>query len=302
MIHIEGMGWLGAVTAFRLHTAGIPFTWHDLGTAATAWQACLGMVYPAGDNHSKVNMHRWACLHRDTALPPGTITETAFAYTTPGPPHDGGYHPLLDLKWIRIANTAAYAVNVQAIVLAARRQFAVHRTPAPHPGQPVIVAHGDTGRRHGWSWGWSMPLRLLLPEPLRAVLPDRPVALHSRPHRFMTAVVVPIPGRPDWYRVGSASMPQRRPRELALNRHIETWRRQASDQFPGLRVLEAGPPVHGWRPRPATDDTPVPIESTRDDGAPQLVYPPLGDLGVRWAPTLTDQALSWALAHTHTRV
>jgi len=43
-LHIEGMGWLGAVTARVLAERSSSFGWHDTDAPYTAWKASTGIA------------------------------------------------------------------------------------------------------------------------------------------------------------------------------------------------------------------------------------------------------------------
>lgn len=47
-VHIEGMGVIGSILAWHLHSAGQVFTWSDIDTEVNAWEACTGIIYPSG--------------------------------------------------------------------------------------------------------------------------------------------------------------------------------------------------------------------------------------------------------------
>lgn len=295
MIHIEGMGWLGAATAFRLHAEHIPFTWNDIDAPHVAWKAAYGAIPPGGDDRTRVNLHRWA--DHTAVFPAGTVIPAVFAYTSPHPPFGGNYRPRYNLGWCRLANLPTYAVDPHAIVTTARTQFANHRTDGPEPGQPTIVAHGHTARRSRWIWGWSMPVRLDLPHTLLSVTDGLNVTFYDRYHRFTAAHAVPIPTRPGWWMAGSAYMPQRKPHPLNLDSYVDRWLHRMQTTYPNLRVLEHGEPRHGWRPQAHPGDT----LTVHRDGE-RLIYPPLAVNGLTWAPTLTDQAAGWAAARTYATV
>ncbi|MCZ7478927.1 hypothetical protein [Micromonospora sp. WMMC273] len=294
MIHIEGMGWFGAAMAYRLHADGIPFTWHDIDTPVNAWQASAGMVYPAGDDRSTVNLTRWPTLAG--IFPPGTVIPAAFAYPHTHPPHAGTYRTRLDLGWIRVADAPAYAVDVPAIVNTARAQFADRRLSGPVPGKPTIIAHGHTDRRSTWIWSWTAPVRLHLPDALHHAVPER-IAFYGRTHRFARTYAFPIPTRPNWWWAGTSLLNQRRPHPLNPDLHLTSWRRNVGQLYPWVRIVDNEPAIHGWRARQRPDDRGY-LECDGD----RLMFPALANSGVRWAPTLLDDAAAWAAARTRTHV
>ena len=291
MIHIEGMGWLGAATAHTLHAAGIDFTWNDTDAPHVAWRACTGAVFPAGDDRSITNLYRWA--HYTTVMPPGTVSRATYAYAHKAPPHHGRYTIRADLGWVRVADAPCYAVDVPQIVIAARTRYAALRRPAAPHGAHVIAAHGHTTRRGSWVWGWSAPVQLAISDDLTALSPDRPVILYGRAHRFAITYAYPIPSRPGWWWAGSSLMNQRTARNLDPEAHFTAWREHFAQLYPPVTILDRGPAIPGWRPKPRTGDTgDVEVSGGR------LTMPPLWHSGVRWAPTLLDKALMWATVAT----
>lgn len=291
MIHIEGMGWLGAACAFRLAADDIGFTWHDTDTRHSAWRACTGAAHPAGDARSQANLTRWGQI--TPMFPPGTVAPATYCYTGTNPPHHGAEPAAADLGWIRVSPAACYTVDVPTIVAAARTQFAAARRDKPPPAARTVVAHGHTARRSMWVWGWSAPVRLRLPAALVDACPRRP-ALYARQHRFAPTYAYPVPGRPGWWWAGTSLMGQRVARPLNMAAHIDMWRRHTADLFPPVQILDIGPAVQGWRPRPRPGDSGA-LEATPG----RAVLPPLDRCGVRWAPQLLDDVARWA---TTTRV
>lgn len=293
MIHIEGMGWLGAAVATTLHHHSIPFTWHDTDSPHSAWQACTGLAHPAGDLRSINNLHAWR--RYAPIFPTGTVLPVVYAYTHKRPPHDAGYKPRHDLGWIRTADAPCYAIDVPHIVGHARAVHARHRTAAPEPGQPVIVAHGHHARRHGWVWSWSAPVRLHLPDDLLTATEREPVALFHRRHHFDSTYAYPIPSRPGWWWAGTSLLRQRSPKTLDAAAHFTTWQRAAAAAYPTVEILETEPPTQGWRPRARPYDTIT--EPLPEPG--RLTLPAMWATGVRWAPTLLDTVLNWANLNNH---
>lgn len=288
-VHIEGMGWMGSVLAYRLRMHGIPFTWNDTEQDHVAWRASTGLVYPAGDRRTLDNLQLWERWYADRFLPEGTVCRSVYAFTQARPPH-GGRYPVTDLGWVRAARASCFSVNVAEVVRAARREFADSRTPGPPAGDGRrITAHGFGSRLSKVMWGWSAKVRLGIPDELLAV-GARP-ALYSRPadHPFRMFYAYPCPGEDLWW-AGSALVGQHRPRELDAAAHFERWREIFTREvFPSVPVTEAQPPVQGWRPRGTDTDT---GRLQYLGGA--LVFPPLWHSGVRWAPQLINDAVKWS--------
>jgi hypothetical protein len=290
VIHIEGMGWLGSALAFRLAADGTPFTWHDPQARYTAWKACTGMVYPAGDARSQVNLTGWERWWRTGLLPAGTVEPVSYLFTHKRPPHHGRY-PVTDLGWCRVAAQPGFAVDVPAVVAAARTAFAEWWRPGTPAGSSVIRAHGFTERLDHVMWGWSAPVRLVLP-PLLADAARRP-AFYSREHRFHIVYAYAIPTRPGWWWAGSKLLRQSRPqsRAVQLAHLVAEWRRAWAALWPKVPVADMEAAVEGWRP------VPRPGDPGRFAGGS---LPPLWHSGVRWAPQLIEDTVA-ALAAAQRR-
>jgi hypothetical protein len=280
------MGWLGALLALRLRQANLRFTWDDPDAPIRAWEASTGLVYPAGDPRSEHELALWGTWSRRKDLLAEAITSAAFVFSHKNPPHGGRYAmaPVWD-GTARRAIASCYAVNVPAYVRSVRALIEPYRRPA-EPGSITIRAHGFGPRCGNYVWGWSAPAWLTFPAPL-----DRPIALYGKPHRFMTIYAVP---RGDHHVIGSSSIPQgQHPRAdpQAVLRALQRWRTTLGILFPGVGIDSIGPPVEGWRPKPvALDNGHVHVEP---DGR-TLSLPPMYHSGVRWAPTVVDEALRMA--------
>lgn len=294
-IHIEGMGWFGSVLAQRLAHAHVPFTWHDTDTPHTAWQASTGIAYPAGDARSMDNLHSWATWMRDYPAIAEHTRAVHYVFAHKKPPHEGNY-PVKDLGWARIAGLRAVVVDVPALVPATRERFAEHRRDSAPTGVPLIVAHGFGARLDHYVWGWTAPVRLdigTLAADADSTPGDQLFAFYGRVHRFQMAYAYPIIGRPGWWRAGSALVVQKTPRRGRPAAHVDRWRTGFQQLFPKVRVLDIEPALEGWRPAPADDDS---GQLTITDTT--VTFPPLWHSGVRWAPTLVDEALNWARQQT----
>ncbi|UOW92989.1 oxidoreductase [Gordonia phage CaiB] len=284
-IHIEGMGWLGAVTALCLERQGIEFTWHDIDAPHVAWKASTGLVYPAGDERSTRDMKLWGSWYRSGVFPSGTVEKVAYVYGHKAPPHEGRYDTSRLSPHLTLAHAPCYAVNAPEIVRFARRRFAAVQAPDPGTGT-LIRAHA--GRRLDVQmWGWNVPVRLKLPTPL-ADADIRPAIYGRRVRRI--AYAYPIPGTDQWWG-GSTLIRQSKPRELDVMKHVQRWLTDFTALFPEVGVEIAAEPMQGWRPRPAENDTSNMPRWARGD-RPTIEYPPLWHSGIRWSPAV----LQWTLA------
>lgn len=281
MIHIEGMGWLGAALAYRLAWQGTAFTWSDRDLETVAWRASTGCVYPAADQRTERNLRQWRSWMQAGIFPAGTVAEVEFVYAQKSPPHGSTAKPRIDLGWCRVAPETAVAVDVRSIVAQARQDFAAGRRDQPPAAARLIRAHGNTHRRAGWLWGWSAAVRLELPAELTSRLGHVPT-FHSNAHRYRMAYAYAVPTRGGWWWAGSAMVRQSTPRRLDADAKLAQWLEDWRAIWPRIPVAEAEPPVHGWRPQPQPTDTGT-LEA--DD-----TLPPLGHSGVRWAPDAIERA------------
>lgn len=287
MIHLEGMGVLGALTALRLADADIEFTWHDPESPHVAWKACTGMIYPAGDDWSTRNLTLWARWAEQGWLPAGVLAPACYVYAHKNPPHEGRYRTAA-VGSLTMADTPAYTLNAPALVHAARSRFAQRRRDAAPPNARLVVAHGYR-RANSFMWGWSAKVQLHL-SPALAALPHPP-ALYGRKVRQLT-YAYPVPGEPGRWWAGSSLVRQTATvRALDAAKHFRRWRRDLHEVYRGEVAVAAqtGPVLQGWRPRPVRDDR-APVPTAEPDGT--IVYPALWHSGVRWAPLAVDHALT----------
>jgi hypothetical protein len=269
------MGWFGAATGFALTRAGVPFTWHDVELTACAWRASTGMVYPAGDARSMRNLDRWWEWYTSNLFP-GMARPVSYVYTHKAPPHEGRYRQD-NLGPYRVGHSAGIAVDVPAIVAAARTLFAAQRRASAPAGARVIRTHGFGGRLGGYRWGWNAEIKLELPDDL-ASLPRTP-ALYSRRGRFQIVYAYVIPTRPGWWWAGSSLVAQQTPRTLDVQKHLDRWLDAWRELWPTVHVSGIGKLRQGWRPVPKAGD------SGRLEHAE---VPPLWHSGVRWAPEIVE--------------
>ncbi|WAB09181.1 hypothetical protein SEA_LITTLEMUNCHKIN_5 [Gordonia phage LittleMunchkin] len=284
-VHIEGMGWLGAVTALSLERQGIEFTWHDTDAPHVAWKASTGLVYPAGDDRSVRDMAHWERWHAAGVFPTGTVESVLYTYGHKAPPHEGRYDTRRLTDSTTLALAPCLAVNAPEIVGHARRRFASARSE--DPGEGVLIRAHAGRRLAAQMWGWNVPVRLTLPGPL-ADLGRRPAVYGRRVRRI--AYAYPIPGTDRWWG-GSTLIRQTQPRELDVMKHVSRWLTDFTALFPDIGVEIAAEPMQGWRPRPADTDTSNLPRWNRTADRPTIEYPPLWHSGIRWSPTV----LQWTL-------
>lgn len=284
VIHLEGFGMTGCYLAVRLFHDGVPFTWNDTDERFTAWRASTGSVSPTGHAEDRAATSVWR-THLDEALFGRYMEEADYVFSSKHPPH-GGKDPARKLAAhdLRVLDPTSLHLNVQAFVRGTRRFFAGDRVDAAPEGSRVVVAHGFSSRLARYVWGWTVPVRLKTTGIYeQGALPLRS-CLYFRSGRFTMAYANPIAGTDLWH-AGSSMIGQRVPRELDVDKKYRRWRETLTRLGDGfvVGVVRAGPPVQGWRPMPAPDDTAWIAEK---DG--RLLVRPLGPSGVRHAPLVYD--------------
>lgn len=281
-VHIEGMGVLGTLLAAELGRRGVDFTWHDTEEKVNAWAASTGCIYPGGDTHDEAchaNWLRWATFR-------GFYTEPAtYWYNHVHPPHGGRYEHVTDLGWLRQAGPPSVHFNAQAAVEACRAHNLPRRLPGPNEAaRHYVVAHGFGDRLEKYVWGWTVPVRLALPDEL---VDDvmRP-ALYLRKGRFVMCYAYPRPGTQEWY-AGSSLIVQREAKELDPEKHYARWLRWL-DELTGGRVSVSwrGEALQGWRPRGPREQG---LEVQQDGN--RLLLPPMWHNGIRHFPVVLAQVL-----------
>lgn len=289
MLHIEGMGLLGSLAAFNLADRGATFTWSDIDSGVTAWRASTGMVYPAGDARSQHGLRAWKDWVGKSWMPTAAAVECAYVYHHKHPPHQGPYKAAYDLGDMRVAPKGnAVAVNVPLLVEEARARFADQRVAQSADDDFVIRAHGFTDRLGKLMWGWTVPVKLVVPDELQDITGEQQIAFYSRRHRFQIVYAYPIPGT-EWHWSGSTLLPQTTPKEMNVSKFFDRWLEAWHYNFPRVPVIATGEPIQGWRPRPS--DEPSDNDLVRRD-ARGLTFPPLWHSGVRWSPLVIEQMLA----------
>lgn len=290
MIHIEGMGLLGSLLALNLHERDQPFTWHDSASPITAWKACTGMVYPAGDDRSMEGLRGWQSWLTEGWLPYLRAEPVRYVYAHKNPPHEGKYRAEFDLGDMRVAPTqpGAVGVNVPAIVTSTQLKFQASRyTACPSDATTVVRAHGFNERLGSYMWGWSARVGLDVPDDLKAACDGMRPAFYSRKDRFQIVYAYPIPGEEGWW-AGSAIISQKTPHSLDIAKHFARWSSAWAELWPRVPVTHVGEQREGWRPRPAVEVDDAHLVERQGN---VITFPPLWHSGVRWAPLVINRAL-----------
>lgn len=280
MLHLEGMGLMGSLTAQLLHAHDIPFTWHDTETKLCSWRACTGVAYPSGDVPDVDQLMQWHECMRYQRQPVLQMTSgdrfasaivpfleaARWCYYSTHPPHRGRKHvkEIGRSGGVHVSSAETMHINAQAFVASTQAQFAEtrqHVTMSPAvallqgrevPITKYIVTHGFTEETlFRWSWGWSRKVRLTLGPELSALTrPLRP-CLYMR-DGFTLDYLYPVPGEPDWWYAGTALITQKEPRESSdPTRVYANWlMRMIAKSGGAFLVKEHQQIIQGWRPIP----------------------------------------------------
>jgi hypothetical protein len=282
VIHLQGMGVIGAFLANTLADRGVPFTWNDVEARHAAWPACTGAVFPTGDNDDLYGLAAWLKLRASASWAADVSCESVWCFTQKTPPH-GGRYPYEPLSGpLKVARHPAVFVNAQRLVLETRKRFAGERRPPEVPRPGLVVTHGSA-TASSYVWGWMARVQLVLARHI-----PRDAGIYCREGRFTMAYAYPIPGSPgEWY-AGSSLVPQVTPHALQTQKRLERWARDVERMTDGrVRCVSMKPPTMGWRPR-------------GDDAAPRVrlvdgvVYVrPHWHNGVRHAPLIARDVLEF---------
>jgi hypothetical protein len=306
LIHVNGMGWFGAMTAFALHRDRTEFTWDDTESAYQAWKASTGFVYPSGDPRSEHERGAWVrwVLNGDGPLGPEVADYAClaqWAWSHKRPPH-GGKHPFAaapSVPGLKLSAATAVAVNVQRVVEEARRRFEPQRIGHVPQDVPVVVARPNALTTNGTVWGWSRRVLLRFPAGVTNAQqpPGRRIALYGKVHRFALTYAYPVAGEPGLWWAGSSLVNEQYPytrSELQLQDAYLRWRTDFAALFPGVKIVGTDPEIlQGWRPKPHTGSEGRIIRTEN-----QIIYPALWHSGVRWAPSLVEEVAQWARMRT----
>lgn len=309
-VHLIGMGVVGCFIARQLRRAGVPFSWWDTDPdlpkhlkggavelparashSPTAWHASTGAIYPDGSTeeawqsylswtgvsaHALVEQGTWWFNHLH---PPhkakGAVVETIKAE---GDPRAEAYRPPVR----RTANPSMH-LNVQSFVLMTRLTFGVHCRKTPPEGAVIVRTHGaESPRTQGYAWGWSLRAQLDVLEPELNALGRPAFYLLAAP--YQTAYLLPIPGSPSWWYLGTHSHNAATARDYDVSPKLDQRLGFVSETLKDLvRVRSLHHTAVGWRPLGEGDH----VEEI--DG--ELVMRPMGSSGVRLAPAYTSALL-----------
>jgi hypothetical protein len=293
-VHLSGMGMLGCAAALALDAAGRAFTWDD-ADAVSAWPASSGQIVTDADS-PQLEAARAAWEARQTGLAPDAPAYAPFLRRAarwlllsraPAAARAQARHAAACAGRFWRAGDDDLFLDVPGFVGSVRARYAhLRRTGPPADARPV-TAHGFA-RARCFLWGWSAACaELCLPAGLEAASLPLPPALHVRPHRFMSAWVVPH-GRAG-YLIGTSYVRQTEPRQPQHPEQLIARTLERLGSY-GVRVAATGPVRYGWRPLAVRGEPQVTV--ARHNG--HLMLPALGMYGVTLSP-LAAAALLRAL-------
>jgi hypothetical protein len=129
VIHLEGMGVIGAHIAWELHRQGVPFTWHDTESRYVAWRASTGAIFPTGEYSDQEGMKGWRAWLAGTALWASMplfracVEQASWWYSTKAPAHGAPGEAIADLGALRRLETDSLHFNAQKFVPLTREFF-----------------------------------------------------------------------------------------------------------------------------------------------------------------------------------
>lgn len=248
MIHLQGMGLVGAQLALWLDRHEMKFTWSDTDEPFTAWRASTGCVYPTKDD----DIEAWEHLLTQMPLVRKHSERARWCYTSKNPPEGAKIKAVDRVGPITVSDATTIQVNVQRLVEDTREKFEGRRkpaTPQAHKKDQIIVTHGSATAHH-YVWGWSALVLLELDSTLHWEGERRP-AIYLRKH-YDLAYLYPQPNS-QWFYGGTSNVVQRTPKHRDLDTTFENWIEVVEERTQGLVTvtdLKMGSLTEGWRPRP----------------------------------------------------
>jgi len=302
-VHLEGMGVMGALTAYQLQRLGIPFTWHDIETPEkeaevsptdffTAWHASTGAVFPTG---SEDDMR---CLRRYedellAAYPEAVFSKNEWVYGAKKPPHSSKSPVVREIDHLKVSECPAYNCDAQLLVRQARKDFeegriSAEEAEATKPNVDLyFISHGWGDRQTHVYWGWTRLVKLNMDERLA---PNS--CFYFRKDRFFITYAYPV-GESGWWYAGSTITQQKgaKPATHRMEKEYARWKANFEELCDGLvTVGEEGPYIEGWRPAGGKmHDTSWEQYSVNPLGDNVFQYPCRSHDGIRRFPDIWDQ-------------
>ena len=282
VIHIEGMGLLGALLAHRLDQRGEAFTWNDIDTPYSAWYCCTGLAYPDADNRPGLVAWHKALADIPEAAP------APYLYAHKRPPHGAQDAIVEDFGKLRLGAINAVSLNVPAFVHRMRKEHRDHRD-AIYPDRTLVRCHTTPKRAGGYLWGWTAKVGLVFKdERVASIAAVHQPALYAKAHRFNLTYAYPIPGEQLWW-AGSSLVGQKEPKRVSddrLQAYLDEWLFNA-EMLLGVQGQVAGTVLQGWRPKAAPGDSGRAVR--HPDGTWSM--PPLATDGMRNGLLVVDDFL-----------
>lgn len=258
-IHLEGMGFNGAMLALHLERCGVEFTWHDTLSPVNAWSASTGAIYPGGSTKFGPDWSCWQVWqrwHQEGLFGPW-LEAANYWFGSKRPPHQGRYEVAAEHAGMRRAAVPSYHFNAQSFVPAMRQRFIKQQRLVDEqaaPGSIYIVTHGFGQRLHRAYWGWTRLIELDVDPELKSPW-SRP-CIYFRPNKFVMAYAYPVPNTNRWY-AGSSLISQRLGafRDLDPYPKYDRWKRLFLEFTSGaVRITDESIFLTGWRPAAAPTD------------------------------------------------
>lgn len=303
-IHLEGMGVMGALTAYQLAARNIEFTWHDLETPEkadevsptdyfTAWHASTGAIFPTGSEDDLRCMDEWYNNLR-FAYPNGVLGIFNWVYGAKVPPHGAKMFVTKTVGHLKVGDQPSMHVDAQKLVRQAREDFASSRLSTSEgqaqrgaPDVRYLVSHGWGERQTHVYWGWTRLVKLNIDPEL-----PQDSAFYFRRDRFFIRYAYPV-GDSGWWYAGSTitkqNTPQHKPERLP--KEYANWKNDFEELTKGLvTVGEEGPFIEGWRPAAGKmHDTGYLQYSVRQVAENVWEYPCRSHDGIRRFPDIWHQ-------------
>jgi hypothetical protein len=296
LVHLEGMGLLGCLTAWQLSRLGIEFTWSDCDASYTAWRACTGACYPCSPGIEGNCYYQWMQWVGSGIYPDGLLEVCDYWVDscTKSLPHGlvGDVEALAGP--MRLVGRSVH-LNAQRLVELTRSYFACCRTtnvPAVRDTRLYLIAHGFNSRLKRYLWGWNRLVKL-------SYDPEGPLGTQSRQgcrpcfylrkNRFQYSYCYPRPGTPYWY-AGSSMISQTTPRMLNVEARYAAWLGWFKELSGGLvEVEEEGDCSQGWRPLGQKEKNLLKHLEICTVSPGRISCPPMGASGFRLYPCIWEQ-------------
>lgn len=289
MIHLVGMGAMGAMTAFKLKEIGKDFTWEDNDSKFTAWKASTGAVFPTGEEGDMRCLNQYEEF--SACFPDRVVSKNDWVYGAKKPPHKANFINAREVDHLKILSCPCYNVDVQLLVKSAREEFADKRKAYDGKSKRVI-SHGFSDRMTHCYWGWTRKVQLEMDQRL-----STNSAFYFRHQRFFIRYAYPIGGSGWWY-AGSTITKQKAPKSCPDRpaKEYERWKRDFLELTGGLvTVSKEAEYIEGWRPaiggmHDQSEDQ-YKVLANPDNG--DIVFPSRSHDGIRRFPDIWNQLSLW---------